>query len=170
MEWKDFGAIFVGVVFLYIVIRSITQHYRSSEATPLRGKHRAAQEWLEENGYKVIRVRERGSWEGYYDRRAFEKQLIADFVVRQGGKYYAVKVMNSRDKQVSGQKLRDQWFPLFVAFGVDGVLHIDVDSEQVHTVDFSLRTPSYARWRRLTNRGLWLLSGIFIALAFFRGH
>lgn len=170
MQWPEAFALVVCVGLVWFVFRSMLSQWRNHSTPPLRGKMSTAREWLEENGYQVVRIRERCQWSGYYDEREFSKQLIADFVVRQGAKLYAVKVMNARDQAINGLKLRDQWYPLYIAYGVHGVLHMDVDAERVHMVDFSVKSPPYVRWRRVVNRSVWLLSGAVLALAWIHGH
>jgi hypothetical protein len=166
MGWQVAIAIVIGAAFVLLVVRSMFQQWRSpDEQTPLRGRLSAAREWLEANGYQVVQVRARSEWIGYYDAREFRKQLIADFIVRQGAKYYAVKVASGRETGINGAKLRDQWYPLYTAFQVHGILHIDLDREQAHMVDFDLKPPRYVIWRKAVNRGLWLLSGVVIAFA-----
>lgn len=165
MQLQVVFALLIGAGVLLLVARSILSQWRSSSAgVPLRGKFRAAHEWLEGNGYRVIRVRERSTWVGYYGDRQFEKQLIADFIVRQGAKTYAVKLASAREHGVSGAKLRDNWFPLFVNFGVHGILHIDVEHEQVRVVDFEMKKPARVVMAKVINRTLWLLSGALVAL------
>ncbi|MCL6594107.1 MAG: hypothetical protein K6T31_09040, partial [Alicyclobacillus sp.] len=97
--------------------------------------------------------------------RRFVRPLVADFIVRQGARYYAVRLARPRDPLVSGVKLRDEWYPLYVALGVHGILHVDVEEEQVQVVDFEVRQPSYLAWRRMVNRSLWFLGGALAALA-----
>jgi len=170
MQWRDGLAIVIGSIFVLWVSKSILLHVRQgAHETPLRGKLSAARDWLEENGYTIVRVRDRVEWVGYYDEKEYKKQFIADFIVRQGPKYYAVKVQNSRDKGVSGQKLRDNWYPLFVNFAVHGVLHLDVDAERAHVIDFDIHRPSYVRWRIFINRSLWFAAGMVVALAWLHG-
>jgi hypothetical protein len=170
MQWRDVVALIVCGVIVWFVARSMFSQWRSGSQVQLRGKMSSAREWLEANGYQIIRIRERCEWNGYYDEREFSKPLIADFVVRQGARLYAVKVLNARDQGINGAKLRDQWYPLYVAYGVHGVLHVDVDTERVHVVDFAVKSPPYVRWRRAANRSIWLLSGAVLALAWFHGH
>jgi len=170
MQWRDAIAVLVGAGFLWLVGKSLFMESKRRSEIPLRGKFAAASEWLEENGYHIIRVRQRGEWIGYYGERAYKKSLIADFIVRQGARYYAVKLVSSRDRGVTGVKLRDQWFPVYVAFGVEGILHVDVESEKVHVVDFDVKSPRYVVWRKAVNRGLWFLSGAIVTLAWLHGR
>lgn len=165
MQLRDVFALMIGLGILLLVTRSIIGQWRGRHTgTPLRGKHKAAHEWLEANGYQILRVRERGEWTGYYGARQFQKHLIADFIVRQGGKTYVVKLANARENGVNGAKLRDTWFPMYVVFGVKGILHVDVENEQAQLVDFDVKSPAYVVWSKIINRSLWLLSGMLIAL------
>lgn len=168
MDWQQGIALVIGVVFVLGLLQSMFRQWRGGDVkVPLKGRLHAAREWLEANGYQIVRVRERSEWVGYYDSREFRKQYIADFIVKQGGKLYAVKIQSSRDTGLSGQKLRDNWYPLFMAFRVNGVLHLDLDKDQVHVADFDLKTPPFIVWRRVINRSLWFLAGMIVALAWF---
>ncbi|MDQ0188372.1 hypothetical protein JI721_15635 [Alicyclobacillus cycloheptanicus] len=165
MQLREAFALMIGLGVLLLVARSIINQWRGRGAgTPLRGKFKAAQEWLEANGYHILRVRDRGEWTGYYGTRAFHKHLIADFIVRQGGKTYVVKLASAREKGMNGAKLRDTWYPMYVVFGVKGILHVDVENEQVQVVDFEVKPPPHVVWSKVINRALWLLSGMLIAL------
>lgn len=170
MGWRDVFALLMCAGIVYWLVKSIFSQLRHRSETPLRGKLSAARDWLEANGYRIIRVRERGEWVGYYGDKAFKKSLIADFVVRKGAKSYAVKLVQSRDQGVNGVKLRDLWFPLYTAFHVQGILHLDVDQERVHVIDFEIKRPSYVLWRTVFNRMLWFLAGAVVALAWFHGQ
>lgn len=170
MQWQDGVAILMGVALVFVVLRSMFSQWGGGKEVPIRGKLRAASEWLEENGYQIVKVRQRAEWTGYYDAREFRKQLIADFVVRKGARTYVVKVLNARDQSVNGQRFRDQWQPLIEAFQVHGVLHIDVDKEQVHEVDYSIRSPKYVAGRKVINRALWMVSGALVALVWLHGR
>ncbi|MBX5436295.1 MAG: hypothetical protein IRZ33_03660 [Alicyclobacillaceae bacterium] len=169
MGWLDGLAWLLCGLLVLVVVRSLLVR-TGAERVPLHGRFHAAREWLEGNGYQVVRVRERAEWLGYYDDREFRKPLVADFIVRKGSRYYAVKLVSPRDPGVSGARLRDQWYPLWTAFDVSGILHIDLDSEQVHIIDFELKRPRYLHWRTVLNRGLWLISGVVITYAWlYRG-
>ncbi len=170
MGWQDGVGLIIGLGFVLLVLRSMFQHWRNNRSdTPLKGKMSVAKAWLEENNYQIIRVRERSEWVGFYDAREFRKQYIADFIVRRGGKYYAVKVLNAREGSLNGLKMRDLWYPLQQGFAVDGILHLDLDHDKAHTVDFELKSPSYVWIRKMVHRLLWLLAGMLLALVLFHG-
>lgn len=170
MGWQQGIALVIGGLFVLLILRSMLRQWRQGDSkVPLRGRLHAAREWMQENGYHVVRVRQRSEWVGYYDSREFRKQYIADFIARKGAKYYAVKVLSSREKGLNGLKMRDQWFPLYMGFRVDGILHLDVDNERVHEVDFELKSPAFVIWRKIINRSLWFLAGMIVALAWFHG-
>ncbi len=170
MQLRDVFALLIAVAFVWLVIKSMFRQWGKEKQTPLRGKFRAAMDWLEENGYQIIRVRQRATWTGYYDRRQFERQLIADFIVRKGARTYVVKVTNARDKGVNGVKLRGEWHPLVEAFHVHGALQIDVENEQIHSIDFTMKSPSYVKWRKVLNRTLWFCAGAFTAVMWLHGR
>ncbi|MCL6444726.1 MAG: hypothetical protein K6T83_14945 [Alicyclobacillus sp.] len=168
MWWLVAWSIFIGLILLWLLAKSMWLDWRQPGAMPMPGRYQAARAWLEANGYHVVRTRQRSEWVGYYDKREFRKSVIVDFIVRQGAKYYAVKVVHSRDNReenMSGLKLRDQWYPIVVAFRVHGVLHLDLDGEQVHLVDFELKAPAFVRWQVIFNRSMWLLTGVLITFA-----
>jgi hypothetical protein len=170
MYVRDVFALVIAALLVYIVMKSMFRQWGGEKQTPLRGKFRAAMDWLEENGYQVLRVRERAIWTGYYDSRQFERQLIADFIVRKGAKTYVVKLTSTRDKGVNGLKLRGDWQPLVTAFNVNGALQVDVENEQVHSIDFTLKSPSYVLWRRVLNRSLWFCAGVLAAVVWLHGR
>lgn len=168
MQWRDAFAILLGVLLVVMVIRSMFNQWGGNKDTPIRGRLKAASEWLEENGYQIQRVRQKAEWAGYYDAREYKKQMIADFIVRKGARTYVVKVMSARDQGMNGHKLRADYVPLIEAFGVQGVLQIDMEKEDVHEIDSSLKSPSFVLWRRVLNRALWMLGGALLALMWFR--
>lgn len=170
MGWADLFAILLGLLLVGLVIRSMFAQWGASRETPVRGRQRAALEWLEENGYQIVRVRQRAQWTGYFDSREFRKQLIADFIVRKGARNYVVKVKSSRDRGLNGQKFREQWQPLIEGFHVHGALQIDLDKDEVHEVDYSIQSPRYIIWQKVLNRVLWMLAGALIALMWLHGR
>lgn len=170
MRIADVFALLVAAALIWIVVKSMFKQWGGDKQVPLRGKFRAAMDWLEENGYEIVRVRQRATWTGYYDNRQFERQLIADFIVRKGARTYVVKLSNTRDKGMNGIKMRGEWQPLVAAFHVSGALQIDVDNEQVHSIDFTTKSPPYVVWRKILNRALWFVSGALAAIIWLHGR
>jgi len=170
VQWQDGVAILIGAALVIMVLRSMFSQWGGGKEVPVRGKLRAASDWLEENGYQIIKIQQRADWTGYYDAREFHKQLIADFIVRKAARTYVVKVLNARDQGVNGQRLREQWQPLIQAFHVHAVLHLDVDKERVHEIDFSIQSPKYVVGRKILNRVLWMIGGALVALVWLHGR
>ncbi|MCF8563606.1 hypothetical protein LLE49_02490 [Alicyclobacillus tolerans] len=167
---RDGLALLVGAALVLVVLRSLFSHWTHPEAgVPLQGKLHAARAWLEGNGYQVVRVRPHAQWSAFYDTQEFQKALSPDFIVRKGAKSFAVLVMQYDEKPVQDQ-IGENWYPLIHAFGVDGVLHIDVDRERVHSVDFEVKAPSYMMWKAVFNRVMWVLAGVLMALAWLHGR
>jgi len=171
MQWSDILMILACVVFIGVILRSMFSQWRGVDSgVALKGKYHAAREWLEGNGYRIIRIREQAEWVGYYNEKAYRKQLVADFIVRQGPKTYAVKILSARDEQVNAQRMRDFWYLFFTAFGVNGVLHIDVNEERASLIDFDVQSPRYLLWKRITNRSLWFLAGMVFTFILIHKH
>lgn len=170
MQIRDVFALVIAALLVWLVMKSMFKQWGKDKQTPLRGKFRTAMEWLEENGYQILRIRQRATWTGYYDNRQFERQLIADFIVRKGARTYVVKLANTRDKGMNGIKLRGEWQPLVAAFHVHGALQIDIDNELVHNIDFTTKSPGYVTWRKALNRLLWFLTGALTAIVWLHGR
>lgn len=137
---------------------------RKRVAPKLSGRYQAARQWLEGNGYEVLKEKCESEWTAYYDDRVYRVPLAADFIVRKGAHTYAVNA-GSGDSEMTVERLQSEGYPVCAAFGVDGLLVIDVEREAVHTADFELKHPSGFWVRRAMNRSLWLLSGVLIAFA-----
>ncbi len=168
MQWRDLFALAGCLAMVYWLGKSVFFSKRPTEV-PLRGKLSAARNWLDDNGYQIVRVRDRVEFAAFYGDKEYKKSFIADFVVRKGAKYYAVKLASARDTGVSGAKLREQWFPVYVVFGVQGILRIDVDEERVQVIDFSWKTPGHLRRRAMMQRLGWFLLGVLVAMAWLHG-
>lgn len=161
MQWSDFLVIIACVAFVGFILRSMFSQWRGIDSgVALKGKYQAAREWLEGNGYRVIRIREHAEWAGYYNEKEYRKQLVADFIVRHGPKMYAVKVSSARDEPITAQRMRDYWYLFYTVFGVHGVLHIDVAEERIAVIDFDVQFPRYVYWKKVINRTVWFLSGM----------
>lgn len=157
-----FGAIVV-VVVLFIVLRP--RGHGISKAPDLNDHAERAQAWLATQGYVVVRGRQEAEWIGYHDKDEFRKLLSVDYIVRKGADYYAVKLTHTAGTEVSGLKLREEWYPLWNAFGVKGIIHLDVLENQSHTIDFEVKTPYYVRLRRLSLRSGLMATGALVMFA-----
>lgn len=171
MHWSDVWFIAIGCFIVGMVLKSMFRHWQTpSELSPLEGWYKSTEKWLEGNGYQVLRRKQRAKWRGYLDTQEYEHALTADFIVRKDGKTYAVEVGAWNNELLSEDQLKSNWYPIYSAFGVEGILFVDVDHEAVHTVDFEVTSPSYVVWKRVFNRGLWLVSGVIVTFAWLHGR
>lgn len=159
-----FGAIGAAFVLGALVVLLRPHLERKATSPPLSDHLKRAEDWLQANGYHVVRGRQEAEWIGYHDNDEFRKLLAVDFIARKGADYYAVKVTQMAEVEVSGLRLREEWFPVWNAFSVKGILHLDVMEGRAHTIDFDLKVPRYVGVRRLGHRTGWVLAG---ALAMF---
>lgn len=135
------------------------------KAPPLNHHAELAEAWLASQGYIVVRDRQEAEWIAYHDKDEFRKRLSVDYIVRQGASYYAVKLTQTSDIEVSGLRLREEWYPLWNAFGVKGIIQLDVYANQAHTIDFEIKQPRYVMLRRWSAKSSWLAAGAFMMFA-----
>ncbi|MCL6517787.1 hypothetical protein [Alicyclobacillus sp.] len=167
MQGEDVWAILLGAAFLLLVARSLMSRSWQSTPVPLEGPHQAARRWLEDNGYIIVAVRPEAEWHAYHGAQHVQRTLFADFLVRQGARYFAVVLARNLTDGALESRLAADWYLITQAFGVEGLLHVDVENELVHEVDFELTHPPSYRWRQLLNRSLWFLGGVLFAFALF---
>lgn len=171
MDWSQIWALLIGIVVVGGTLRSLFKHWRSTpDGVPLQGWYQAAENWLQGNGYQVLRRRQKAHWSGYVDETEYKQALVADFIVRKAGSSYAVQVGKWDFGLALGAEMRANWFPICSAFRVDGVLFIDVDGEATHSIDFQVAPPSYVVWKHVMNRIIWLMSGVLMTFAWLHGR
>jgi len=171
MDGNEIWAFLIGILVVGGTLRSIFVHWRSTpQGVPLQGWYQAAENWLQGNGYQVLRRGQKANWSGYVDATEYKEALVADFIVRKAGSSYAVQVGKWDSESSSGTELRTKWFPVCSAFRVDGVIFIDVDGEAIHNVDFEVASPSYVVWKQIMNRMMWLMSGVLMTFAWLHGR
>lgn len=171
MRWSEIFAILLCCIIVALVVKSIFRQWLvQPEGEPLAGWYHEAERWLQANGYEVVRRKQTASWFGYLDSHEYQEPLKADYIVHKDGKSYVVEVGAFDAELFSGKQIRSSWYPICSAFGVEGILFVDVNHETVHTVGFEVVSPSYVRWKRVLNRGLWLMSGVVMTFIWLHGR
>src|SRR5579875_660349 len=101
------GVVIAVCIVIFVGI-SILKSLKTREVYPiLQGHIQTTRDWLEKSGYEIVRVHDFGECIGYYDTQTIHKQLIADFIVRKHGRYYAVIVTCDEDESAMGDRLFD---------------------------------------------------------------
>ena len=159
------GIMGAAALLVFVWIALFPPGEKKGESAKLSDHMDRAKAWLADNGYHIVRGRQVAQWVGYYDKDEYRKLLSIDFIVRKGADYFAVKVTRDQDQEISGLKLREEWFPLCDAFGVKGILHLDVSSGEPHTIDFEVVPPRYVRIRQLGYKSGWMLTGAIAMFA-----
>ncbi len=100
-----------------------------------RGESRA-RKLLERAGYVVLAEQEAavGFWLVDGERREFD--LRADAVVEKNGQRLVVEIKTGAAASTASRGTRRQLLEYAYAFGLDGVLLVDMAEERIHRVDF----------------------------------
>jgi Holliday junction resolvase len=123
---------------------------------------RAAERLLSERGYTLIARQIETRYPVEVDGATVEVMLHADFLVARAGRRLVAEVKTGRNApRFQHAETRRQLLEYQLAFGVDSVLLVDVESELLREVRFPL--PSGAPQSRAPAWMLaWLLAGVLV--------
>ncbi len=130
----------------------------------LNGHLHIARDWLEDNGYEIVRSSGIAGFSAYYDKEVIQEKLVADFIVRKFGKYYAVLVSEEKEQLLDKEQIFYTWYPIYSVFAVHGILEVNVHTEQIREIDFEISPPRFVSFRRVIQRAIWFASGIACAI------
>jgi hypothetical protein len=129
----------------------------------LHGHLQAARDWLSESGYDIVHTSGTAGFSAYWDKEVLQENLVADFIVRKFGKYYAV-IVRADESHSDKEQIFQSWFPIYSAFAVHGILEINIHTEHIREIDFDISPPRFVFLRRVLQRTIWFLSGIACAI------
>lgn len=120
-----------------------------------RRGERDAEALLRRLGYRLLERQPQARWDIEVDGRARTVELRADLVVARRGRRLIAEVKTGRlAPRLDHPATRRQLLEYRLAFGVDGVLLVDMEHGRVHEVRFPGRAPGgNAAWP-------WLLAGL----------
>jgi len=109
---------------------------RARMRTALAGEKRAAR-LLEENGYRIEKTQERAFWWITVDDETIEIQLRADYIVVRADRRYVAEIKTGDvAPDPTHPATRRQLLEYDLAYGLDGVLLVDVAGRRIHRVAF----------------------------------
>lgn len=105
-----------------------------------RGEERA-ERVLRRAGFIPIESQVEGGWSIYVDGEELEVQLFADWIVEEGDLRYLVEVKTGRRApSIRNSATRRQLLEYYLAFDVDGVLLLNMETEEIQEVYFPLES------------------------------
>lgn len=135
------GLALVQTMRLWWRVASVRWRLRDQSERAAAGEARA-EKLLRRAGYRVDARQATQRWAVHVDGEPHEVTLRADFVVTRRGRRYVAEVKTGDDApEIAAPATRRQLLEYRCAFGVDGVLLVDAESNRIHTVDFALPTP-----------------------------
>jgi hypothetical protein len=141
----------------------LVQTGRAYQERGQRGE-KDAERLLERQGYRICARQVPGSYALAVDGQLEQVQLSADLLVERGGTEWVAEVKTGRHApRVSYADTRRQMLEYQLAFGVPGVLLVDIESERVREVRFPLAEKAVRR-SQAGALGAWLLLVSLLAL------
>jgi hypothetical protein len=141
--WIAFAALAAVVALLQTgriawarLAREWSIHVRAARARRAVEGELAAEPILRRAGYEVLARQVRTSWTLYADEAPLAIGLRADLLVSRAGRTYVAEVKTGKlAPRLDHAPTRRQLLEYRIAFGVDGVLLVDAESERVTRVE-----------------------------------
>jgi hypothetical protein len=132
---------------------------------PLEGHLFACDKYLRANDYEVTGTKENAGWEMDISQLSHREKMVVDFIARKDGIYYAVKVRTAKDDQLDVQALLSSFHTLCFLSGVEHLLYVDVETEEVQHIPVHTYFCKRVLRRKMIYRGLWFAGGLLTAVA-----
>lgn len=97
-----------------------------------------AEHLLERRGYRILERQVQGSWPLRVDGEDVDARLRADLLVGRRSRVFVAEVKTGPAARASSPNTRRQLLEYLLAFECDGVLLVDMDTEEVLRVEFPL--------------------------------
>ena len=144
------------------VMKHLARRARVRRAARAYSAERAAAQLLARAGYSVVGRQVRRAWSVLSDGQEQRFDLIADYLVERAGRPWVAEVKTGeRSLSLRHGPTRRQLLEYRQAFGVDGVLLVDAEAQQVQRIQF--REPT--RRGRSGQALAWLAAGLVLGLA-----
>lgn len=152
------GLALVGALLcIFFLVRSLVfaMWFREKE-TSVQGALSQARNWLEDNGYSVLKVKGAARYTTEVDDLCMEYSENAPLIARKDGHEYAVLVEHD---EMPHELIHQRYFPLSTILGVRGVIVVDVVKERVRHVEFRVMKSRRYYIRQCVRNGVWFAGG-----------
>lgn len=142
------GFVYVLIVFLMVLWlwRPWKRKSSTTKDVPSSGK---MVNLLKDEGYEIVSGKVKMPLTLQIGERETDSVISADFLVKQHGRTYAVKIEREEGETLSAKRIREHYLSVCLAFQTDGVVIINTAKTRVKHVDISVRSPlasSRLRW------------------------
>lgn len=150
---------------VFHLMKHLARRRRVRRAGRALHAERAAGQVLARAGYAVVGRQVRRAWSVLADGQEVRFDLIADYLVDAGGKPWVAEVKTGeRALSLRHGPTRRQLLEYRHAFGVEGVLLVDAEAQQVQRIQFR----EAAHEQRSSYALAWLGTGLLLGVAL--GH
>ena len=138
MRPLDIVLILVGLGFavLWLRARSRVGRENARRGRVARRAEREAERLLESAGFEILERQVTHDWPMDVGGERVTARLRADLRVRRDGVEYVAEVKTGAAARATAPATRRQLLEYLLAFDVDGVLLVDMEEEEVLSVDF----------------------------------
>ncbi|MBM7855501.1 hypothetical protein JOC37_001898 [Desulfohalotomaculum tongense] len=161
------GIVF-GALLVYYLIKLVHAYKLRRQSIKSRRAEQKAQKYLQQQGYTIVAVQKRVPIYTKIDGRSYKNHVKADFIVKKGGFKYVVEVKTGKQvAKPTGAGIRRQLLEYYLIYRTDGVLLLDMENKNIHTVEFKLILPSRAKtW---VTHAMAMATGVLLALLLVKG-
>jgi hypothetical protein len=163
MQWAfGFACVLVGVQTLRLWLRDARPRWalRARAERGAEGEIRA-EPLLKKLGYRVESRQTTGGWTVRVDGEPRDISVRADYLVRRGGRRLVADVKTGElAPRIESAATRRQLLEYRLAFDVDGVLLVDMESGEAQEIEFALPEQPPPWDLRL----IWLAAGVALGL------
>lgn len=132
-------ALILSACVLFFFPRTRTRLRRRRRLTRARKGEAEAIQFFEDQGYTIVDMQQKKTLVTWINGNPRYHNLMADFVVKKGGKTYIVEVKTGKQPpRPTSADTRRELLEYFLAYRPYGILVVDLQKKTMHTIAFSI--------------------------------
>lgn len=158
------GAVFVAVLLVGAWLETKYRKWKGARNASKLAKRglkaeKEAEKVLKKLGYTLVQRQPPASYWAVVDGEPQNVSLSGDLLVELKGKTYVAEVKTGAASKLEHAETRRQLLEYQLAFGVDGLLLVDMENKKVRTIRFPMfKPPGKSAVRKANNKALRLVS------------